>query len=108
MLYPGFSPIPPVSRRQDVIVSKYYSRAINRWKSKRPNRVRLGLKGEAGANLVGSLVQVLGIKGSTEAESDTRAEEDVVSQGGNTAVVDLGLYERISISKSFTICKMRI
>lgn len=62
------------------------------------NRIRLGLEGEAGANLVGSLVQVLGIKGSTEAEGDTRAEEDVVSQAGNTAVVDLGLYERITIS----------
>lgn len=47
---------------------------------------------------MGSLVQVLGIKGSTEAEGDTRAEEDVVSQAGNTAVVDLGLYKRISIS----------
>lgn len=61
---------------------------------KRPERVSLGLEGEAGANLVGSLVQVLGIKGSTEAKSDTRAEEDVVGQSGNTAVVDLGLYWR--------------
>ena len=41
---------------------------------------------------MGSLVQVLGIKGSTEAKGDTRAEEDVVSQTGNTTVVDLGLY----------------
>lgn len=47
---------------------------------------------------MGSLVQVLGIKGRTEAKGDTRAEEDVVSQAGNTAVVDLSLYERISIS----------
>jgi hypothetical protein len=53
---------------------------------------RLSLEGEAGADLVGSLVQVLGIKGSTEAEGNTRAEQDVVSQSGNTAVVDLGLY----------------
>lgn len=40
---------------------------------------------------MGGLVQVLGIKGSTKAEGDTRAEENVVSQGGNTTVVDLGL-----------------
>jgi hypothetical protein len=53
---------------------------------------RLSLEGEAGADLVGSLVQVLGIEGSTEAEGDTRAEQDVVSQSGNTTVVDLSLY----------------
>ena len=52
---------------------------------------RLSLEGEAGADLVGSLVKVLGIEGSTEAESDTRAEEDVVGQSGDTTVVDLGL-----------------
>jgi len=52
---------------------------------------RLSLEGEAGADLVSSLVEVLGIEGGTEAEGDTRAEEDVVSQSGNTTVVDLGL-----------------
>lgn len=51
----------------------------------------LSLEGEAGANLVGSLVQVLGIERGTEAEGDTGAEQDVVSQSGNTTVVDLGL-----------------
>ena len=45
---------------------------------------------------MGGLVQVLGIKGSTKAEGDTRAEEDVVSQGGNTTVVDLGLFGDIT------------
>ena len=58
----------------------------------------LRLKGEASANLVGSLVQVLGIKGSTEAEGDTRAEKDVVGQSGNTTVVDLGLFTEIMVS----------
>lgn len=51
----------------------------------------LSLEGEAGANLVGGLVQVLGIERGTQAESDTRAEENVVSQSGDTTVVDLGL-----------------
>lgn len=51
----------------------------------------LTLEGEAGANFVGGLVKVLGIEGSSEAEGDTRAEEDVVGEGGNTAVVDLSL-----------------
>lgn len=60
--------------------------------TKGPEMACLGLEGEAGANLVGSLVQVLGIKGSTEAKGDTRAEQDVVSQSGNTTVVDLGLF----------------
>lgn len=52
---------------------------------------RLSLEGEAGADLVGSLVKVLGVEGSTEAESDTGAEENVVGQSGDTTVVDLGL-----------------
>lgn len=51
----------------------------------------LSLEGEASTNLVGSLVQVLSVEGSTEAKSDTRAEENVVSQSSNAAVVDLGL-----------------
>lgn len=55
---------------------------------------RLSLKGEAGADLVGSLVQVLGIKRGTQAKGDTGAEQDVVGQSGNTTVVDLGLFCR--------------
>lgn len=51
----------------------------------------LTLEGEAGADLVGGLVEVLGIEGSSEAESDTWAEEDVVGKSSDTAVVDLGL-----------------
>lgn len=44
--------------------------------------------------LVGGLVKLLGIERSTNAEGDTGAEKDVVSNGGDTAVVDLGLDER--------------
>lgn len=40
---------------------------------------------------MGGLVQVLGIERGTQAESDTGAEENVVSQSGDTTVVDLGL-----------------
>ena len=54
----------------------------------------LTLEGEAGTDLMGSLVEVLGIERSAQAEGDTRAEEDVVSESGNTAVVDLGLLFR--------------
>jgi hypothetical protein len=41
---------------------------------------------------VGGLVELLGIKRSTNAEGDALAEEDVVADGGDTAVVDLGLF----------------
>lgn len=51
----------------------------------------LSLEGKAGADLVGGLVQVLGIKGGTQAEGDAGAQEDVVGQSGDTTVVDLGL-----------------
>jgi hypothetical protein len=40
---------------------------------------------------VGGLVKVLGIEGSTEAKGDTGTEENVVSQSGDTTVVDLDL-----------------
>jgi hypothetical protein len=61
--------------------------------SQGPPTIRhLSLEGEAGANLVGGLVQVLGIERGTQAEGDTRAEENVVSQSGDTTVVDLGLF----------------
>jgi hypothetical protein len=71
-----------------------YPRALTRGspRTRKGYRVRrLSLEGEAGANLVGGLVQVLGIERGTEAEGDTRAEQDVVGQSGNTTVVDLGL-----------------
>lgn len=43
------------------------------------------------AYLVGGLVKLLGIERGTNAESDTGAEEDVVGDGSNTAVVNLAL-----------------
>lgn len=51
----------------------------------------LRLKGEAGANLVGGLVKLLGINGGAEAELDAVAEEDVVSESDDAAVVELDL-----------------
>jgi hypothetical protein len=40
---------------------------------------------------VGSLVELLGIERATETEGDTGAEENVVGNGSNTAIVDLDL-----------------
>lgn len=54
----------------------------------------LSFEGEAGTDLVGGLVQVLSVEGSTKTQGDARAEQDVVGQGGNTTVVDLSLYQR--------------
>jgi hypothetical protein len=45
---------------------------------------------------VGGLVKLLGIKGSTETQGDTGAEEDVVANGSDTTVVDLGLSDGVS------------
>ena len=41
---------------------------------------------------MGSLVELLGIKGGTEAESDAWAEENIVGDGCDTTVVDLDLF----------------
>ena len=46
---------------------------------------------------MGSLVELLSIEGGAEAEGDTGAEEDVVGNGCNTAVVDLDLFSCMSI-----------
>jgi hypothetical protein len=43
---------------------------------------------------VGGLVQVLGVEGGAETEGHACAELDVVCEGGDTAVVDLGLWAR--------------
>lgn len=40
---------------------------------------------------MGGLVKLLGIERGTNAESDTGAEQDVVGDSGDTAVVDLAL-----------------
>lgn len=53
--------------------------------------INLALESEAGAQLVGSLVKLLGIKRATEAQGNTLTEEDVVANGSNTAVVELEL-----------------
>lgn len=54
----------------------------------------LTLEGEAGTELVGSLVELLGIERATKTQGDTLTEEDVVGKGGNTTVVDLDLFIR--------------
>jgi hypothetical protein len=41
---------------------------------------------------VGGLVELLGIKRGTEAEGNAGAEENVVGDGCNTAIVDLDLF----------------
>ena len=46
---------------------------------------------EGGAYLVGGLVELLGIKRAADAEGDTGAEENVVGDGCDATVVDLGL-----------------
>lgn len=43
---------------------------------------------------MGSLVELLGVERATETQGDTLTEENVVSKGSNTAVVDLDLGER--------------
>jgi len=49
---------------------------------------------------VGSLVKLLGIEGSANTEGDTWAEEDVVGDGSNTTIVDLGLLKDISTASA--------
>lgn len=57
---------------------------------------------------MGGLVKLLGIKGRANAELDALAEENVVSDGSNTTVVDLGLFfgeGKASVECSFSLAK---
>lgn len=52
---------------------------------------RLTLKGEAGAELVAGLVQLLGIERAANTKGQAAVDLGVVGQGSNAEVVDLGL-----------------
>lgn len=66
----------------------------------------LCVEDEGGTDLVGSLVELLGIKGGSEAKGDTRAEENVVGDSGDTTVVDLDLFHvlaKLNLSSKFVV-----
>ena len=58
----------------------------------RSSRDRLTLEGEAGAELVASLVELLRVERTTNTEGQAAVDLGVVSERGNAKVVDLGLY----------------
>ena len=60
----------------------------------------LRLEGEAGANFVGGLIELLGVDRGAEAEGDTLAEEDVVGEGNDAAVIKLDLQRERHISNT--------
>jgi hypothetical protein len=57
----------------------------------------LCVEGERSTDLVGGLIEFLGIEGCTESKSDTGAEEDVVGDSRNTTVINLDLF--VSVRK---------
>lgn len=52
---------------------------------------RLTLEDEAGTNLVAGFVELLGVKGGTDAQGHARVDLGVVGEGEDTGVVDLSL-----------------
>ena len=56
------------------------------------NSNNLSLENEVGTNLVGGLVDLLGIKGGTKTESYALAKEDIVACSCDAAVIDLELF----------------
>ena len=52
----------------------------------------LTLEGEAGADLVAGLVELLGVEGDTDADGEALVDLGVVGEREETAVVDLGLW----------------
>jgi len=54
----------------------------------------LCVEGERSADFVSGLIELLGIEGCAETKGDSRAEENVVRNCGDTTVVDLDLSER--------------
>lgn len=55
----------------------------------------LTLEDEAGADLVASLVELVGVERETNTEGGASVELGVVGKGSNTAVVDLGLWNML-------------
>lgn len=53
----------------------------------------LSLESERRADLMSRLAEILGVKGGAEAQGDSRAELDVVSESCDAAIVDLGLFD---------------
>lgn len=72
-------------------VSSNAPNTLSTWFGRSEFNVHLRLEGEAGADLVGGLVQLLGVEGGADAEGDALVDLGVVGDGGDTAVVDLGL-----------------
>ena len=58
----------------------------------RSSLINLSLEGEGGTDLVCGLVEILGVERGAETEGHAGAELDVVCEGGDAAVVDLGLW----------------
>ncbi len=74
----------PVPRKSSLIFLLYRN-------SPRSRVGALCLENERSTNLVVSLVELLGIERGTDAKGDTRSEENIVGNGSNTTVVNLGL-----------------
>jgi len=55
---------------------------------------RLCVECERSSDLVGGLVELLGVKGCAETEGDSWTEENVIGDCGNTTVIDLDLSKR--------------
>jgi hypothetical protein len=62
----------------------------------------LSLEGEAGANFVASLVELLGIEGSTNAEGEALVDLGVVCEGEDATVVYLGLVSSYQYNSQHT------
>jgi len=59
----------------------------------------LALESEVHADLVRRLVELLGVEGCANAESDARSDSEVVGKSGHTPVIDLGLFPIVLIVK---------
>jgi hypothetical protein len=68
----------------------------------------LSFEGERSANLVASLVELLGIEGSANAEGETLVDLGVVCEGEDTAVVDLGLFNSLALTPTKSKKNMNI
>jgi hypothetical protein len=68
--------------------------------------VTLTLEGEVGANLVATLIELLGIEGAANAKGEASIDLGVVGQGDETTVIDLELFSpfvSVATSKKITL-----
>jgi hypothetical protein len=89
-------PSPYVSINHSLIPTCMIQHRFGMPKAYRKLKNRLSLESKASTNLVASLIQLLGVKGSTNTKGEARVDLCVVCNGDDTSIVNFELDQNVS------------